>query len=229
MTTQLELLQENKGWKSVMKSLQIIFKDRFPEEDVTALSQHYNQINIGRTLRNSFLINADQFIAFVAEAKKDYANFVFIEDKGELSIMLHLSDLQFEKEEGDLLYYFQENSGIFELVEETNLDVYNEKKEEFRANLGSEIANATSVGSRNTEIISHETKDILVFWLHHLYEHSNEIYNHLEIKMLQFQSMPDSTNNGYYTARTNRIGFVVRLDYGRDIKTDYYNFGQEHP
>jgi hypothetical protein len=229
MNTQLELLQEKKGWKSVMKLLTILFKDRVPYQDVIALSQDYVRINIGKPLKDTFLINAHQFIEVVAEAKKDYANFVFIQEGTEFSMMLHLSDLKDEKQEGDLLYYFRESGGLFELVQEPNLDVYDEKRGEFRGNLGSEIARATGAGPRNTEVISHDTKDILIFWLHHLNEYTNDVYNHLELRMLKFISIPTSAYNDYYSARTNKIGFVVRLDYGRDIKTDYYNFGYEHP
>lgn len=230
MNTQLKQLQEKKGWNAVKKLSRILFKYRLPDEDVTFLSQEYNQINIGGVpLRNTFLLNADQFLEAVTEAKKNYVNFVFIQQDGELSLMLHLSDLQFEKEEGDVLYYFQENSGIYELVQELSLEVYDEKKEEFCTYLGSEIASETGTGTHNTEIISHETKDVLFFWMYHLLEHPNDVYNHIELKMIQFQPILSSVYNAHYTAYQHKIAFAVRLDYGVSIDTDYFDIGYGHP
>ncbi|MFA7446159.1 MAG: hypothetical protein WCY89_09445 [Flavobacteriaceae bacterium] len=230
MNHQNEKNQERKGVKSVMNPLTILFREPLPEEDVITLSQEYNRISIGgQPLRNEFLLNADQFIAAISEAKKKYANFVFIQQDGELSLMLHLSDLEDEKEEGDLLYYFVEDKGIFELVQEPDLDAYTERTTEYCTKLGNDIAAATGTGIHNTEIISYTTIDILIFWMCHLAENPNDTYNHLELKMMQFQPILSSAHNTHYTDHQNKIAFAVRLDYGIGIKTDYYDFGNRRP
>lgn len=208
-----------------------VFSKAIPKQDVLQLSQKFDQIIInGEPLRNEFHVDTEQFMTIVSESEKDYANFVFIQDGHKFAFMLHLSDSQQNIEAGDKLYFFQENTqGIFLPVEEQNLNMYSVKRTEYNNGLGLAIAVATNTGSSNTQIVSHSRADILAFWQNHLSELPNEATKYLEFKMIQFTPVASSSFNDYYTEHQRRIAFVVRLDYGISVATNYYDFGFRIP
>lgn len=194
---------------------------------VETFSDEFSKIEIDDiSLTESFYIDALDFLCAIGDSGKDYVNFLFIEDdKGNLSLMLHLSNQQNSVELNDQLYYLQNKTDDkLKSVVKADLDLreYITKRNDYNEGLGKKIGIATGVGA--TQLVSYKVKDVLIFYI----KHFEGEYSALEFKMIQFKSLSGTSDlHNYYKKNDKRISFVVKLI--GEPKTEYYNFGHKHP
>ncbi|WP_185249051.1 hypothetical protein [Chryseobacterium bernardetii] len=186
-----------------------------PESDFIELTGEFKRLkNENETSFIDHLIVDRVLIDVILKSSKRYANFCFVENGKNISLILHLSDSINSLDSDDEVYTLKEDQSggftIYNLIASTDLVDFLREKKNYESGVGDHVDRITNMV--NTRIVSYEVDDIALFNFNISKSYSAmwRFFKYVKISFIVFKRIKGSILDIEYKKRLGRLSIAMQ-------------------